>query len=97
MINRSALSFLCIELDRNEMLEVTLVIYYSYAYQYPHNYSIETKVTFISNGEISWGHNCSRANGVAVWLAVCPCGIRLLERMMSPSPKSQVMFTSAFS
>ena len=25
------------------------------------------------------------------------CGNRLLERLMSPSPKSQVMFASAFS
>ena len=28
---------------------------------------------------------------------VCVCVNRLLERLMSPSPKSQVMFASAFS
>ena len=35
--------------------------------------------------------NYNRANG----LAVCACGNRLIERLMSP--KSQVMFASAFS
>ena len=38
---------------------------------------------------------------LAVWpsgrLAVWPSGNRLLERLMSPSPKSQDMFASAFS
>ena len=34
---------------------------------------------------------------LTMWLAVWPCGNRLLERLMSPSPKSQVMFASAFS
>ena len=38
---------------------------------------------------------------MAVWpsgrLAFWPCGNRLLQRLMSPSPKSQVMFASAFS
>ena len=38
-----------------------------------------------------------RANDVAGRVAVWPCGNRLLERLMSPSPKSQVMFASAFS
>ena len=34
---------------------------------------------------------------LAVCVAVCVCGSRLLERLMSPSPKPQVMFASAFS
>ena len=45
--------------------------------------------------------NYNRANDVAVWpsgrLAGRVCGNRLIERLMSPSPKSQVMFASAFS
>ena len=32
-----------------------------------------------------------------MWLAVCPCGNRLRQRLMAPSPKSQVMFASACS
>ena len=39
--------------------------------------------------------NHNRANGVAV--CACVCGNGLLQRLMSPSPKSQVMFASAFS
>ena len=39
--------------------------------------------------------NYNRANDVAVW--PCVCGKRLLERLMPPSPKSPVMFASAFS
>ena len=36
---------------------------------------------------------------LTMWLAVwpCMCGNRPLERLLSPSPKSQVMFESAFS
>ena len=36
---------------------------------------------------------------LVMWLAACPCvcGNRLLERLMSPSPNSQVMFASAVS
>ena len=58
------------------------------------------------NGNSDWMiSNYNRANDVAVWpcvcLVVCPfgrvCGNQLLERLMSPSPKSQVMFASAFS
>ena len=39
--------------------------------------------------------NYDRANDVAVCVSVCVN--RLLERLMSPSPKSQVMLASAFS
>ena len=38
-------------------------------------------------------YNYNRANDLAGRV----CGNRLLERVMSPSPKSQVMFASAFS
>ena len=44
-----------------------------------------------------WLSNYNRANDVAVLPSVRVCGNRLLERLMSPSPKSQVMFASAFS
>ena len=36
--------------------------------------------------------NYNRANDVAVWPCQRVCGNRLLKRLMSPSPKSQVMF-----
>ena len=41
--------------------------------------------------------NYNRANDVTVWPCGCVCGIRLLKWLISPSPKSQVMFASAFS
>ena len=45
--------------------------------------------------------NYNRANEPCVRVAgrvcVCVCCNRLLERLMSPSPTSQVMFASAFS
>ncbi len=43
--------------------------------------------------------NYNRANDVAVCpcVRVCVCGNRLLKRLVSPSPKSQVMLASAFS
>ena len=34
---------------------------------------------------------------LTMWPSGRVCGNRLLERLMSPSPKSQVMFASAFS
>ena len=36
--------------------------------------------------------NYNRANDVAVWPCQRVCGNRILKRLMSPSPKSQVMF-----
>ena len=41
----------------------------------------------------------SYLNIIELTMYVCgwPCGNRLLERLMSPSQKSQVMFASAFS
>ena len=41
--------------------------------------------------------NYNRASNVGGWLAGRMCGNQLLERLMSPSPKSHVMFASAFS
>ena len=41
--------------------------------------------------------NYNRANDVAVCIWPCVCGNRHLERRMTPSQKSQVMFASAFS
>ena len=38
-----------------------------------------------------------RANHSSLSNCVCVCGKRLLKRLMSPSPKSQVMFASALS
>ena len=41
--------------------------------------------------------NYNRANYVAVCVAGSVCGNQLLERLMTRSPKSQVMFASTFS
>ena len=41
--------------------------------------------------------NYNRGSDLAGWLAGRVCGNQLLEWLMSPSPKSQDMFASAFS
>ena len=49
------------------------------------------------NGEVILQVNSVKYLCVCVCACACACVNRLLERLMSPSPKSQVMFASAFS
>ena len=53
----------------------------------------------VGPGTLSYSSSSSNYNHLAVCVAVCACvcGNRLLKWLMSPSPKSQVMFASAFS
>ena len=55
------------------------------------------QMEFKVSGTVQLKSNYNLANDVAVCVAGRVCGNRLLQRLMSPSPKSQVMFVFAFS
>ena len=59
---------------------------------YSNIYSTQMLINVYLSGHLTIIEPTSR-----VWLAVCVCGNRLIERLMSLSPNSQVMFASAFS